>query len=117
MGNKKSGFVVAFVLVVQVVIAVCCLQGESIAGTTKIEDTLARLVVVEFKDGSKGSGVLVKETPDAVYLADPDGSMETSFSRDKIVEVRKPTIEEMERLKEAITQDAEASVKAPSDGE
>jgi len=102
-------------MIVQMMVAGLFSADEVLANSAKIEDVVARLVIVEFKDGSKGSGILVKETPDAVYLADPDGSMETSFSRDNIISIRKPTSEEMERLKEALVEEADSIGPAGSE--
>ena len=98
----KIGFVFACTLCA--LISGLCFVSESLSSSSKNEDILAHFVMVDFKDGTKGSGVLVKETPDAVFLSDPDGSAETSFPRDKIVAVRKPNAEELERLKEALSE-------------
>lgn len=71
----------------------------------RIEAMANDLVIIEFKNGEMASGKMTKETGDNIYLAHPDGSMEAPFPRDKIIKVRKPTEEELVKLKELMKEE------------
>ena len=74
-------------------------EPETPATSEKAESVTGKLMVLEFKSGEKAAGEVVRETKDSIYLVNPDGSMEVSFPRDKIVKTRKPTEAELAKIK------------------
>jgi len=83
---------------------------------TEIEDIVGQFMVLDLKSGDKGSGIILRETKNDIYLASPDGSMEVSFPRSKIANIRKPTDKELAKLKATLGEQDNAK-KAVSTGQ
>lgn len=81
-------------------------SGAYIPGeeAVRLEKIAGNMMIIELKNGQKVSGKVTKETNDSIFLANPDGSMEVSFPRSKIANIRKPTDEEMVGIKENLAE-------------
>jgi len=103
---KKANW--AFVIVVAVisVLAVAPMAtGQSTEGADAKERTIRDLVnedkdlmTVELKSGTVMVVRILRETKDQIFAQNAVSSMEASFPRSKIAEIRKPTSKELDDL-------------------
>jgi len=66
---------------------------------SKVEEMANKLRIFELKTGEKFAAELIKKTENVVYLAHPDGSMQVSYPRSKIDNIRRLTGEELEKIR------------------
>ncbi|NQT23341.1 MAG: cache domain-containing protein [Candidatus Omnitrophica bacterium] len=69
---------------------------------SKIEETTKKLKVLELKSGKKIAAEVIRESKDSVYLALPAGTMQVSYPRSNIKNIRKPTDEELQKIRASL---------------
>jgi len=69
---------------------------------SKIEETAKKLMVLELKTGQKIAAEILRESKNSVYLALPAGTMQVSYPRSKVNNIRKPTEGELQKIRDSL---------------
>ncbi|MCX5678954.1 MAG: cache domain-containing protein [Candidatus Omnitrophica bacterium] len=79
-------------------------EDESAAPKADAVDISGQFAILELKDGDLAAGNITRETVDSVFLTNDGGSTEVSFPRDRVAKIRKPTDEELKKIKEGLVE-------------
>jgi hypothetical protein len=74
------------------------IKDESADAEQGAEDISGQLMILELKSGDLAAGKIIREAGNSIFLQNPEGTMEVSFPRDKVVKIRKPTEKELEKI-------------------
>lgn len=86
-------------------------KGTGQQGIREMINADKDLVAVELKSGSVMIARIIRETKDQVFVENAIDSIEASFPRSKIANIRKPTQKELDKLADRLEEQAEARGK------
>jgi len=55
-------------------------------------------MILELKSGGLAAGKITREVGGSIFIESPEGNMEVSFPRDKVLRIRKPTEKELKKI-------------------